>query len=114
MKQSWRLAAGIEPDFFARFFRRRLQKRQQFVVKIAQDGVVLQQRLVDLRQALQDRAVCREQLALLHERAYDEALIATAFGLFRTLAAMRAPVFSEGVGEIFEISTLFQGRRLRP
>jgi hypothetical protein len=49
----------MKADLPARKFRRRREKRQQFLVDVAQGCVVFQQRLIDFCQALQYRRIGR-------------------------------------------------------
>ena len=60
-----------ESDLPPRRFWRRREQRQKFLVNVAQCGVMLEQRLVDFGQPLQNRSVRGELFSLLDERAND-------------------------------------------
>ena len=87
-----------------------LQQREEFVVEVAQGGIVEEQRFIDLGEALEDGRVGGEGFPLFDERADDpstgsgqvKTLIFTASALLRTLAAISAPYSVKACGNAFE------------
>ncbi len=63
---------------------------------------MLQERLVDLREALEDFRVGRNLLAHLDKVRTTYTLICTAWGLFRMVAAMIAPCSVKAKGNDLE------------
>jgi len=60
---------GLEADVRAGLFGWGLQKGEEFPVKVAQGGIVEEQRVVDFREALEDGGVGGEGFALFDEGA---------------------------------------------
>jgi hypothetical protein len=82
--------------------RRRLKERQELLVQIQQPRVVLKQCPVDFRQTLEDSLIGGNMLAKAYDARTTKTLMATAGGLFNTVAAMMAPCSVKAIGKARE------------
>src|SRR5436309_2639990 len=71
IRRQWTASRLRETDLATRRFGWRREERQEFLVDVAQNGVMLQQCSIDLGQTLQDRGICCNFFAQLNECAND-------------------------------------------
>ena len=103
-----------EPDFGTRRIGRRLEKREKFLINVAQGGVVLKKRFVDFGQAFQDGIVGGEQFALLNESPHNKDTHRDGLRAVQDISRHDRAMLGEGVGKMLDVSTLrLQDRNLR-
>jgi hypothetical protein len=95
-----------DPGFF-RFGRRR-EKRAQLLIEIAENLVVEEKGVVDLRQPFQDGGVCREFLPDFNERADDIEAHLDRSRTSNHIGRLQGAVFGENIRQIARI-TMFLG-----
>jgi hypothetical protein len=104
----------VKSDFWSWSFGWWLEQRQEFLVNIAQSGVVLKEGFVDFSQALQNCFVGGQHFTLLDESADDVNAHRDGLGAVQDVRSHDSAVLSEGVRKMFDISALrIQYRILR-
>ena len=78
---------------------RRLKKRKQFLIEIAQRGVMDEQGLIDFRQTFKDGLIRRDHLALFDECTDDEDAHSDSVRAIEDAGCHQRSVFGEGVRE---------------
>ena len=91
----------VKSYFGARRIGRRSQKRLELCPNGAQCRIVFQQGLVNFRQAVENRRIGDQVSRICMNARTTKTLIATAFGLFNTVAAMIAPCSVKAKGGYF-------------
>jgi len=81
----------MEADFGFWRFRGRLQQRAEFLVDIAESAVVEKEDFINFSQALMISALAARSSRILMKARITYRLIATARGLLRRFAAIKAP-----------------------